>query len=151
MRKIRLGKFSAICSLNSDDEEMLLTWLPCTEDDCVSARPRWSNRSLTMKDLRPSATTAKVAEFDAHPLLAMEVYNLPSIWIGSLENVLSCGLNLTWIQTAWGLLKSSRQKRHEWSITNTACTPWVHEKSSWDVINFDRHIERLDLRYVIFN
>ena len=149
MREIRLRKFLAICSLISDDLETVLTWLLCSEEDCVTARPRWSNRSLPMRDLRPSATTVKVSEYDIHPLLVMGVYTLPSIWIGSLENVLSCGTDLLMNpDSKWTFF---HYLRRDWSIKNNACTPGVHEKSSWDVNNFDKHIERIDLCYVIFN
>ena len=104
VREIRLGKFLAICSLKSDEEEMVLTLLPCTEEVCVTTRPRWSNRSLSMRDLRPSATTVKVADVNVHRLLVMRVCIFPSIWIGSFEIVLKYGLIFSLIQTAFELI-----------------------------------------------
>ena len=76
MREIRLVKFLAICSLNSHDAEMVLTWLPCTEEDCVTARPTLSNRSLPMRDLRPPTTTVKVADFNVMNRFVGECFKL---------------------------------------------------------------------------
>ena len=45
MRDINSGKIFEICSLNSDEEEMLLTRLPLRDVDCVTANPSWSNKS----------------------------------------------------------------------------------------------------------
>ena len=39
MREIRFGKFFAICSLNSDDEVMLLKRLLLSDENCVTASP----------------------------------------------------------------------------------------------------------------
>ena len=145
MCEIRLGKFLAICSLNSVNAEMVLTWLLCTEEYCVTARPRWSNRSLPMRDLRPSATTVKIVEFDVHPLLVMGVCILPSTWIGSLENVLSCGMTFSWFQTACGLLFTTCVASDQLKILHAL------PESKRRVTNFERNIERLHLCYVIFN
>ena len=97
IREIRLGKFFAMCSLNSDDEEMLLTWLPWDEVDCVTARPKLPNRSLPSRGFRTTATKVEIAKFDVQPSLVIWVCIFPTMWIGSLENVLSCGLTFLWI------------------------------------------------------
>ena len=104
MRKIRLGIVSAMSSLNSEDDEMVSTWLPENEDDCVTASPNWSNKSRSISDLRPSATIVNVAEREIHPLLKTRACTLASLRIGSFKRVLNCGVALLCTQNACELL-----------------------------------------------
>ena len=91
MRDTKFGKVFGICSLNSDKEEMLLTRLPFSDEDCVTARPSWSNKSRPIRDLRPSAITVNVAESKVHPLPVTGDCIFPLMWIGSFEKFMSCG------------------------------------------------------------
>ena len=62
------------------------------------------NRSLPLRDMRPSETTVKVDESEVHPLLLIGDCNFSSMWLGSFENLPSCGRTLSWIQKESGLL-----------------------------------------------
>ena len=104
IRDIGLGNFNAIFSLNSETGEIVFTWLPEDEEDCVTASRSWSNKSRPINDFKPSATTMIVAEREVQPLLDTGVCILTSMRIGSFEKVLSCGFALSQTQNAYGLL-----------------------------------------------
>ena len=93
-----------MCSLNSEDGEKVLTWLPGNENDCVTANPDCSNKSWPISIFRPSAETVNVAKCEVHSLLDAGDWALPSKRMGSIEKVLNCGFVLSWIQRACGML-----------------------------------------------
>ena len=97
MPEIRLGKFCALCSLNSDDDEMVLTSLPWDEEDCVTYRPNLSKKPRPIRDFSPSATTKNVAKFEVQPLGVIGACTFPSMRIGAFESVLSGRLTFSWI------------------------------------------------------
>ena len=79
MRDTKFGKVFAICSSNSDEEEILLTGLHLGDEDRVTARPSWSNKCRPIRDLRPSVTAVNVAESKVHPLLVIGDFVFPSM------------------------------------------------------------------------
>ena len=61
-----------------------------------------------MSGLRPSATTVNVAAEVCQPLLLSGVQILPSMCIGSFENVRNCGFLISRTHIACGLLLTTR-------------------------------------------
>ena len=76
IRDTKPGKVVAICSLNSGDA-MLLTRLPFKYR--VTASPSWANKSRPIKVFKPSATTVKVADSHAQPLLVIGAWIFPRL------------------------------------------------------------------------
>ena len=69
-------------------------------DRFLTAKPSYSKRLQPMSTLRPLATNVKVAVEVCQPLLVTDVRILPSMCIGSFENVRSCGLLFSLNNTA---------------------------------------------------
>ena len=128
IRDIGLGNVNPIFSLNSESGQIVSTWLPEDEEDCVTASRIWSNKFRLMNDFKPSATNVNVAEREVQSLLDTGVCVLTSIWIGSFEKVLSCGFALSRNQNACGPL-----------LTTCYAFDWLrilHElaESTWSVV-----------------
>ena len=148
MRDNNSGKIFAICSLNSDEEEMLLTRLPLRDVDRVTANPSWSKKSRPIRDLRPSATTVNVAESKVHPLLVGDCI-FSSTWIGSFEKSPKLWEHL--FADSESARSALYHLRREWAIENAACASGVHEQCSSDITDFDGHVEGLNFLYSIFD
>ena len=124
MRDTKFGKVFAMCSLNSDEEQMLLMRLPLGEEDCVTARPSWSYKSRPIRDLRPSARTVNATEWKVHPVACDW-----GVYLSFDVNWLIREISKLWrslFVDPEGAKTAFYHLQREWTIENTACAPGVH-------------------------
>ena len=136
-----------MCSLNTEDGEMVLTCLPENEDDCVTASPNWLNKSLRISGFKPSATTVNVAEFEVHPQnWSLYLTFNPNRFIRECPELRICVIVNP--ECVWAVSHYLRRQR---PIENATWAPRVYKQSSRDIADFDRHVQKFYFRNIVLD